>query len=79
VREFGERPIVASCTATHLHVLVEMRSHSNTPNTLCARIKSVVGCRLSQPLGTKGNRWFSRGKDVTVVKNDAHLRHLVAS
>jgi hypothetical protein len=46
-------------------------------DALCARIKSIVGWRLSQQLGTTGNRWFSRGKDATLVKNDGHLRYLV--
>ena len=107
----GERPVAASCTATHLHVLVELSTALTgrcsdsapsrqapsrqapsrkggaaprgdkpvTPDSLCARIKSIVGLRLSEQLGTTGNRWFSRGKDIEPVKDDAHSRYLVGT
>jgi len=46
-------------------------------DALCSRIKSIVGLRLSQQQGTVGNRWFSRGKDATVVSSRKHLYYLL--
>jgi hypothetical protein len=69
-----QSPLAASCTATHLHVLVDAACD---PDMLCTRIKSIAGYKLSQWLGTKGNRWFSRGSDITAVKDAAHLQYLL--
>jgi hypothetical protein len=88
--KLGFDAIAGSCTATHLHVLVGLTGAALTggaregdqgkdTNALCARIKSIVGWRLSQQLGTTGNRWFSRGKDATPVIDEAHLRYLVGT
>lgn len=55
----------------------DIASMETTVDALCARIKSVVGCRLSQRRGTTDNRWFSRGKDATAVRNREHLEYLI--
>ena len=73
----GQLPLAASCTATHLHVLVKLADGTCDADSLCARIKSIAGCKLSQRISTKGNRWFSRGNDITAVKDAAHLEHLL--
>lgn len=91
----GALPIAASCTATHLHIVVDTSNSTARkggaptnepqvnspldPKKLAARIKSIVGLRLSQQLGTTGNRWFSRGEDVGVVADQKHLEYLIAT
>ena len=88
-------PIAASFTASHLHIVVDMshrtpqesdenlhrgpRTVQGNPKALAARIKSIVGLRLSQQLGTTGNRWFSRGQNIKVVNDERHLSYLVGT
>lgn len=79
----------ASCTATHVHLVVSWLGQETIiqdilaplaqANTIAAKIKNLLATLLSKQDGTTGNRWFSRGCDCTPVKDREHLNYLLTT
>lgn len=84
---------VATCP-THVHTLVAFETPPCTcdggryclaecpgrdrADNVMTRIKQCLGRRLALEANVRGRRWFSRGGDVTPVRNREHLRHLLS-
>ncbi len=82
-----------SSTGTHLHELFSFRDPACTCGALehcragCAarqaaeafmtRLKRKMGQQLAKHEGTRGRRWFSRGWNLTPVRNRGHFEYLV--
>ena len=76
----GWRLYATSCTGSHVHVIIGWQN-ANTPDDdmarqIATRMKRVMGMKLGERAGVRGAKWFSRGCDLTRVKNRAHFDFL---
>jgi hypothetical protein len=92
-RERGVRLHGTATVLTHVHKLFSFRSPACTcgASKFCApgcparklaerfltRAKQKMGQRLAQAEGTSGRPWFSRGWDLTPVRDQGHFDHLM--
>lgn len=82
-------------TPTHIHILFAFRSpacqcgaaaHCNKRcparthvQTIATPLKRNLGARLAEQARVKGRKWLSRGCDITPVRDQKHLGHLLAA
>ena len=93
VAERGARVHSLATCPTHVHMLVSFCKPSCTcgnlkhckracqaryhAERLSARWKQKMGQRLARDSGVFGRPWFSRGWDVTPVRQPTHFDHLI--
>lgn len=83
-----------AATATHVHVLVSFKSPACTcgASRFCAkgcearrfveafttRLKQKMGQAVAKVNGTSGRQWFSRGWDLTRIRDREHFDYMVS-